>query len=192
MNDESKQLERRLEQATARQLPADTPLDSETAALREGWLALGQLLEAAESAAGPAAPLPAIPPTPAPRSWKWLGRVVALAASLLVAGVVAWQLFPGSDSGQHAVKTPEPAPTPQLVQTPEPALAPEKNQVAGQPGQQPKPAQESWDGTLDESITQAYQDLISIEQDWTGFNSMSASVSTKLEEISQELAQNTI
>lgn len=191
MNDESNQLERRLEQATARQLPADTTLDSETAALREGWLALGQLLDAAESVSGPAAPLPSVPPAPAPRSWQWLGAVVALAVSLLVAGVVTWQLFPGRDSGergsgQHAVKNPAPVPSPQSVQPPEPLGVPEKSQLVT------RPVQESWDGTLDEGITKAYQELISIEQDWTGFNSMSASVSTKLEEISQELAQNTI
>ena len=186
MNDESKQLERRLEQATARQLPADTTLDSETAALREGWLALGQLLEAAESASGPAAPLPAVPPVPARRSWTWLGVVAALAASLLVAGLATWQLFPGSDTGQHA-KAPEAARTPQSVQPQEPVHIPEKTQLATKSGQD-----SSWDGTLDESITNAYQELIGIEQDWTGFSGISASVSARLEEISQELAQSTI
>ncbi len=184
MNDESNQLERRLEQATSRQLPAGTPLDSETSALREGWLALGQLLEAVEAVSGPATPLPAVPPRLPRRSRKALAVAAALAASLLVAGVLAWQLFPAKDSGEHATQVPGPAPALEGPRITEKNLA-----------QASADAKESsWDGTLDESINQAYQELIRIEQDWNDPSSMSAtaSVSTRLEELSQELAKNTI
>lgn len=181
MNDESNQLERRLEQATARRLPADTPLDSETAALREGWLALGQLLEAVETVSGPAAPLPAVPPGPPPRSWRVLSVVAALAASLLVAGVVAWKVFPTADSVQRANVVPAPAPSKEAPRLPANDLA--KAETA---------KEMSWDGTLDEGITKAYQEFLRIEQDSDNFGRMSESVSTRLEELAQELETNTI
>lgn len=199
MNDELNQLERRLEQATSRQLPAGASLDSETASLREGWLALGHLLEAAEAASGPAAPLQPAPPSRPRRSWKVLGFVAAAAASLLVAGVLAWELFPGQDSGEHAIKTPVGS---KSLEPAEPSRVREKTLVTPSgdlalasktPANAAKTAKDtSWDGTVDESITKAYRELIRIEQDWTGFNGMSEPVSTKLEEMGQELAKNTI
>jgi len=84
MNDELNPLHDMLRRATAAgdDLPAD--LDAETAGLREGWLALGKLLDDAESAAGPAPESWKLSPPAAPRRWRvWVG--VALAASLLIA-----------------------------------------------------------------------------------------------------------
>ena len=62
MSDELNELERQLEQATARSVPSGAPLDPQTASLREAWLAFGQLLSTAE----PAVDQPALQPAPAP------------------------------------------------------------------------------------------------------------------------------
>ena len=75
------------------------------------------------------------------------GPNVALASSLLVAGVVAWQLFlaaiPGSMPSRRQSRADAAAADAAVGADAGTVQAPEKNQVAGQPGQQPKPAQES-------------------------------------------------
>ena len=68
MTDGQRELERRLERATARQCPAEDSLEPETAALRAGWLALGELLEAAQPQADPP-PWSMIPARPTATSW---------------------------------------------------------------------------------------------------------------------------
>ncbi len=84
MKPELESLEQQLESATARSLPADMPLDPETASLREGWLAFGQLLAAAEPSPERAIALLRKPPASRVRWWL-LTAVAITAASLLVA-----------------------------------------------------------------------------------------------------------
>ena len=52
MNEDTKKLEEQLERATAEGGRMDDSLDAETAALREGWLALDRLIETAQTASG--------------------------------------------------------------------------------------------------------------------------------------------
>ena len=74
-DDSTRELERCLEQATARHGPEEASLEPETAALRAGWLALGELLEAAQPQVEP--PLPRLPPLPAKPRQRWLAATVA-------------------------------------------------------------------------------------------------------------------
>ena len=181
MNDELRQLERRLEQATARRLPDGTTLDSETAALREGWLAMAQLLEAADAASAEMAPVRPLPPAGSRRTWM-AAAAAAIAASLLVGGALAWKLSSGGNSVEQVAKDRAPS------QQPEPLRAPEKDLTAF-PMALPDT---SSDESLDEGIARAYQELIRIEQDWHRLGSASAPLANKLEQIGQELSQSTI
>ena len=181
MNEPLSQLEPRLEQATSRRLPDGTTLDSETAALREGWLAMAQLLEAADSASASAAPVRPLPPADSRRTWK-AAVAAAIAASLLIGSVLAWKLSSGGNSVEQVAKDRAPS------QQPEPLRAPDRGLTAF-PVAVPDT---SSDESLDEGIARAYQELIHIEQDWHRLGSASAPLANKLEQIGQELAQSTI
>ena len=93
MKEDTKKIEEQLEKATAPGDTLDAALDAETKSLREGWLALGQLIEAVQPpSAGP--PELQYPTQAAPiQRRKLLGRktlaaLAALAASLVVAAIV--------------------------------------------------------------------------------------------------------
>lgn len=108
MSETSRDLQAELERATTRRLPADVELSKDAAELREGWLALGQLLEASDRSFDPRQLLEKIE-TRAPSSdtvdvvsprepriasshGAWKRRLAAIvAASLLAAaGLAAW------------------------------------------------------------------------------------------------------
>ena len=77
MTDELRGLQRRMEQATTPRLPGRNRLEPETASLRAGWLALEELLVAAESQVEP--PTCSVPFVPVPRRRRWtLTRFAAL------------------------------------------------------------------------------------------------------------------
>ncbi len=117
MNDESKRLQEILERATASgdQMPAD--LDAETSSLREGWLALGKLLEDAQVASGQSLDRWQVTLRPAPQRWR-LAVVAAVAASLLVAAglTLAYRLLDGANAVQPSAPT--------LAQDDQPAAGP--------------------------------------------------------------------
>jgi hypothetical protein len=111
MNDESKKLQHRLEQATSPDCPAEALADTELAAWRESWLALGQMLEDREKQARPMAialPGQLADPAAAPASPRKVSLFsMAVAASLLVAAAMfglhrAKQLFHESDSPENS------------------------------------------------------------------------------------------
>ncbi len=154
MSDDLRHLERQLEQATARAAPPDASLDPETASLREAWLALGQLLEAAQAESGP----PAQPwSPPRGRTWiRWTAAVaVAVAASLLI-GVGIWALrAPGPSSG------PQPSPD-DIAGT----AAPVPEAPTPEPSPSALPAGElAWNDALDNEIVLAGQALLSVQED---------------------------
>jgi hypothetical protein len=106
MNDELKNLQRRMERATAPDCPAEALADSELAEWREGWLALGRILEDQEKLSGPIALAHPLrrgehPPTPAPAKRISILSVL-IAASLLIAATLfglyrAKEFFPELD-----------------------------------------------------------------------------------------------
>ncbi len=164
MNDEQARFHKSLERATAQgdDLPAD--LDAESAGLREGWLALGKLLNDAEAAAGAPPEVWRISPPPEPRRWR-IVAAVALAASLLIAvgatiGVrmlnlsgskpADEQLLAHSKAGSDAVKPAVPQPN-------TPAAA--NNQIAN--------ASDAldWSDSLDEQLTSVAQAAASVRYD---------------------------
>ncbi|MBN2473048.1 MAG: hypothetical protein JXB62_00470 [Pirellulales bacterium] len=178
MNDQSR-LQRRLEQATAEALPADAPLDAETASLREGWLALGQLLKAVEPALEK--PLVLSPATREARPGRLAIRwAAALAASLLIVASLAFGLLRPKQGGAIAEKPAEPAAGAVQTTAPSPTpMAPEKGQLA-------------WDDPLDEELALAGQHVIRLQQDWCALEDPFDPVYDGLEEVGQDIEGNTL
>ncbi|HEV3415968.1 MAG TPA: hypothetical protein VG056_04125 [Pirellulales bacterium] len=88
MNDDETKLECQLREATGAASSSTAGRDAETAALAEGWLALGQLLEAANSDFGPELVLKQLRRRLLRRR-LWQGGAL-LAATLLIGVSVAW------------------------------------------------------------------------------------------------------
>ena len=161
MNDESDKLKRQLEAATASGHLPDEALDAETASLRQGWLALGRLLEAAESPLSEPGRGWRVPVAKRPR--RRLVTLIAVAASLLVAVTVAWVF---------RAKRPADAPLPSPGQiasnkkTP-PVVEPDRTQVAQQRQTPSKVTELQWDDLLDEQLVSAGQALVRVQQQWS-------------------------
>ena len=115
-------LKRMLEAATA----ADPPLagsapadeyDAETASLREAWLALGQLVRAADESLPPApkitpsrsAAAAAVSPRKRPQA-RWAGLTAAAAATLLIALVCGWWIHRYGAHGKQGLPVAQDAP----------------------------------------------------------------------------------
>ncbi len=174
MSDDPRELERQLEQATARSGPSGAPLDPETASLREAWLALGQLLETAH----PATDLP-VQPRAAPRARRrprWLvPAAVALAASLLIGVTVVWTvrgLGPSSDASSGGMALEGASPSASIAQRPSRAL-PE--------------AKLAWHDTLDNEIVLAGQAVVSAQEDWPILADASNSVQYGLQQVEKDV-----
>ena len=148
-----------LTQATSRQLPAAAALSDETAALREGWLALGKTLDAenagfqeesllarlsqADKSASAAVELAG---RPAETSKLWpLALGAALALAMMVA--VVRTAFYGP-AAELIVVTPAPAESPEIVQNDSPTIVPEA-----------EPAIAAWSDPLDDEIERATEQL---------------------------------
>jgi hypothetical protein len=180
MNEELSKLEQRLELATGRDLPPESPLDPETASLREAWLALSQLLEAAEEAS----PKPVkLRPMPPPRHHGWrLAATAAMAVSLLVAVTLAWQLLPSRPTGRPTAERNEPS------------ARLGKGGVAKAQGLHTEPVASlpAWEDSLDESIAQAQQAVVRLEQDWRAGGDGTDPVYDRLEQLRKEIGENPI
>jgi len=207
VSDELTNLERRLEAATARDVPPEGPLDPEAAALREGWLALSQLLEAAEKQLGdcpdfrattrsvvpemglspsadesPSADKsPAAPPQR--RRWR-LAAVVAMAVSLLVGVALAWHMLGQGRSGDQTASQDEPS----TVLPGGDAVADARQPKTTAPTTPPS----AWEDPLDERIDQARQAIVLLQQDWRGGGDGTDPVYDRLEQIRQEIGKNPI
>jgi hypothetical protein len=162
-------LRQELEAITTRGEPSEDALVSEAAPLRDGWLALGRLLDEADSSLGEPAETWRMAPPHRQRRWT-VATIVVLAASLLLALAVAWALRPprmsdvaeAPDSGQMLENRVQPvpvrvpavnkdAPVPETIERPKVAVVPDELR---------------WDDSLDEQITSAAETLIRVQQDW--------------------------
>jgi hypothetical protein len=158
MNDALNELQRQLEQATARDGAQQAPSDPETAALREAWTALGRLLAAAQPAEQTLLDRWKRPPSRPPRRW-FRSPAVGLAVSLAVCAVAAWAWWgcgvprPAKTPAQHAARSASP-----------PLASPK---VVAQRPAQSSINEPQWDDTLDEQFARLGQRVIRVEQDWT-------------------------
>jgi hypothetical protein len=165
-----------LERITARE--AETPpharLENE-APLRESWLALGRLLDAANDDFDEAALVAKLrPATPAaisqarPRA-RWIGAA-AIAASLLTAAI-AWRVV--SDRDRLANESaPAARPTAGGSSLPETTLHHEHY---------------AWDDSLDERIAEAGEQLIDTSAEWRGYDAPYAAVDQRLQDLTESL-----
>jgi len=202
VSDELTNLERRLEAATTRRVPPEGPLDPEAAALREGWLALSQLLEAAGDCPDFRAAKMGLSPSaepdfraakmglspfaePAPQRRRWrLAAVVALAVSLLVGVALGWHFLGPGPAGDQTASQDEP-----------PIVSPREDAVAD--AQQPKTIDTAtpppaWEDPLDERIDQARQAVVLLQQDLRHGDDGTDSVYDRLEKIREEIGKNPI
>ena len=138
---------------------------AETASLRETWLALGQLIRAADASLPPL-PNMAAPIVPQKRGRsRWLGLIAATAAALLLAVTFGWLArgpgvppandgigaSPSNGGSEEATESGPPTPTGLVKQ------------------EQPKPATArilTWDDPLETQIAVVSQQIRAVEQDW--------------------------
>lgn len=181
MSDDLKKLQDCLERATAAECSSDAFEDAETALLREGWLALGQLLEAAHPA--PAGPLELPQAAECKPNVHWrLAGAAAVAAALGVGVALAWKLH-GDGVAGGALRPNE------LVVV---DVEPVEPSVAG-PRQVPPLSSASklaWDDPLDDEIALAAQEVVRIEQDWSSLGDPFGPVYRGLEEMEKDLNQS--
>ena len=184
MSDEQDKLQRQLEQATAGENRPDTPLDAETASMREAWLALGQLLEAAQPAVDEPLRLRPMPRRAVHTRWRLAG-MAALAAGLVVAVTLAWKFVgtnrpvgPVPSGGELAAAS-----------NGKPAL------VAAQSEQsENKPADDGldWNGSLDEQLALAGQEIVRVEQDWYQLDDAVGPILRGIEQMEKDIEDNVL
>jgi hypothetical protein len=191
MSNEWNDLERQLEQATARPDSSGGPLDPQTASLREAWLAFGQLLDAAQPASGKGTvPFssdenrdspPRIQPVPWParhrRAWL-VPAAVGVAASLLVAVTIAWMTRGGGDSQSNpnrgtATLAGAPGPTQPGATVPQPGVA-SQTELA-------------WDDTLDKQIVLTGEAVLGAQEDWSVLADAANSVRYGIHQIQKDV-----
>jgi hypothetical protein len=149
MNESTQLWQRRVERITSRPAAADETWEPQTAELREGWSALSQLLEAADTDFDEQTMLVQVQARRHPKGRRWIG-VAALAASLLLA-VSALPIWSPS------------------VQPPSRPLAPELANSPSQPTSSAAlsvaPSSNSefpWDDAWDEKLAQIDQSFVSL------------------------------
>jgi hypothetical protein len=173
MNDEIERLCEQLERATAAGCEPDAATDAEAAALRETWLALGRMLDAA-APADDAMPEMQLPRRRTPSCWWWAAPIAA-AVCLLVAAAVAWL---------PTATTPSQTPV----------------EVAARTGPEPSPAAQSlrhenglaWDDSLDEEIAQAGQKILSIAQEPYRLRASESPLAERLKAMDRDLTESTL
>ena len=179
MNEELENLERMLERTTAAEDMPQDDLDGEAARLREGWIAFGRLLEAAQPAE---TIVRAVCRCPAGgRSRRLWSAAGLLAASLVVCGVAMWMLqAPGRTKNA----------SPAAVQT-----AATGARQSAPPTKTNKQATTStglkWDDSFDEQVAQLSQNVIDAEQGSSVWADTGA-VQSKIEQIQQEFKDNSL
>jgi len=182
VSDELNKLQRRLERATAPEQPVDPPEDAETAALGEGWLALGQLLEAAEPWQEP---FELRKQTERTRHVGWRSVVAAAtAASFLIGVALAWKLTGGGAPGSEA----RPSGTVAVNVQQEGGLivSPERT------GSESPMADMGWDDPLDQQIASVGQEVVRVQQDWYGADDAFGPVYRGLEQMDEDLAESSL
>ena len=173
--EDTKKIEEQLEKATASGDTLDAALDAETTSLREGWLALGQLIEAAQPPSARSAQLQ-YPTQAAPlQRRKLLGRktlttLAVLAASLVVAAIVTRSFV---EDQADAVKD-----RPQITQV-ERSTTDTDGILA-------------WDSSLDTEIAAAGQEMLRIQADSYASDDTSSALYYRIQQMQQDLSNNTL
>ena len=188
MSEESDKLRRRLEQATAAELPAaELPaaelLDAETASLREGWIALGQLLETAHPVTEQPLDLPHPMPRRAAARWKPAAAAI-LAASLLVAATLAWSWMQTKGSGGSS----------QMAEKESKAVLPVAKTTPVEPDIEPVPDLNDlrWDDSFDEQLAMVGEDVIRVQEDWYGLDDAFGPVQAGLEQVAEDIESDSL
>jgi len=198
MNDESKRLQEMLERATAPgdEMPAD--LDAETKSLREGWLALGKLLEDAQFASGRSLDSWRVTPRSASRRWP-LALVAAVAASLLLAVglTLVSRLMDRPGTAQPNPPTmardDHPASDPGLKSATAVAQSPNTEHQTQEPETQTLNNSDlAWDNSLDEEIETVARAAALARQDWYAGAGNWRSVERGLDEIKKDIEDGTL
>ena len=166
MNDELSRLQRQMEEATAADCGPDCPHDTETASLRQGWLAFGELLEAAQPMADEPLQLRPMPRRTA-RSRRLAAGIAAVAASVVVAVTLAWSLLGPKQPADPST--------------------PAGGAVASGAAQTDEL---DWDDSLDQQIVQAGQQMVRIQQDWYRPDDAFGSVHDGLEQMEKDIDDN--
>ncbi len=182
MSDELNELQRRLEWATVPESPVDPPEDAETAALGEGWLALGQLLEAAEPWQEPFE-LRKHPERTRQVGWRSV-VAAAVAASLLIGVALAWKLTGGGAPGSEA--KPSGAVAVNMGREGAVIVSPERT------GPEPPAEDLGWDDPLDQQIASVGQEVVRVQQDWYGGDDAFGPVYRGLEQMDEDLAESSL
>ncbi|MGD0898851.1 MAG: hypothetical protein ABR915_13520 [Thermoguttaceae bacterium] len=206
MNEDLAELQRRLEQATARGEADQDTLHAETAALREAWLALGQLLEAAgpeeEEGDSPHLPerrgggpriagvaqmgtVPFFPASPPARRWarRLVRLVVTIAATVLiaVASVIGWSVAKRGPGQGHT-------PDASLAEHRPPAVpsVPGTKQPVGGVSQ----IDLAWSDPIDNAIARAGQAVAGVEADWRTRDDASTAIQYGLRQVEEDMRKN--
>jgi hypothetical protein len=193
MNSSETQDRPQLEAATSRSLAPDAALDAETSSLREGFITLGRVVEAASADYDEAALIARVrsacaDQTPAVevrrRSSPWplvLGGALALSALIaIVRIVVTWPA--ANDAVVHAPSAP--------TRTNDSPREPSPTQVAGD-GAEAMSADQSalaWDDSLDEEIAAAQSRLADMSGSLTGIDGTLSNINQTLEALSDDLS----
>lgn len=208
-------LQRRLEQATAADLPVDLPLDAESASLREGWLALEQLLRAAEPV-GELPPMPCELSKPPITGARWTpariaATLAASAAALLIGATLIWNTFLTSRANAPAAPS-------RLIASPgtggvTKGIVQQPREAADQPRSEPQPAgarpapravatsgatnmpqdepnRLRWDDEVDDQLALLSQELVLIRQDAYRPEGGFESVRSGIEQIEEDFQDN--
>jgi hypothetical protein len=191
MSDDLHELEQRMEQATAPRLQAGSDLEPEIASLRSGWLALEELLVAAEPQIKP--PVRSVPVVPAPpRKRRMLLRLVALAASLLVVVSVISYIARHKPTDVDLAKKESIAPP--MKQ--EPAVA--ENRITPSPSPMKKAtaaankSELAWDDTFDQELSSADFAVRQAQMDKFAFASKSSQIQYQIEGLRDEIEGNNL
>jgi hypothetical protein len=192
MQSDQEQNEEQLRLATVRSLPSGAALDSETAAMRDDFLALGSALDAAAGTLNESAliaqlqesckaPDHAAVLTPPQSNTTWQAVFsIALAAAALVAIVrIAAPLAVEVPTGKAVVARQE---------TPQPSAivrAPGDVEIAA-------PSRSSWFDPLDDEIALAQAEFQWLSTDSRGVDGSLSSMNERLEALSQELFQGSL
>lgn len=204
-NEEQQKLREMLERATAQghEMPVD--LDAETSSLREGWLALGKLLEDAQLAAGQSSETWQVTLPPARRRWP-LAVAAAIAASLLLAAglTLAYRLRVGSNPLQPSVPTlahdDQRATSPTndrretVAQTPnpEPGTSNRESPTLTPEPRTPSTDQLAWNDSLDDELTVVAQAAALARDDWYARAGGVSAVERGLDQIKKDIEDGTL
>jgi hypothetical protein len=187
VSDELSRLQHRLEQATAPECPSDALLDTETASLRDGWLALGELLQAVQPALeGPLA----LREPPRRRSWRRLrlAGIAAVAASLLVGVTLAGKwMRAGRPNGPALLSATSPSETDPANVDPSGIASSQRQATASSDD-----LDWDWHDPLDQQIALAAEEVVRIQQDWDCLDDAFGPLYRGLEQMEQDLDESTL